>query len=152
MLFSTLTNVNFTTSDFMAFVNRAIAFRESLKLKIQALGNKVVESAINNFQPAINLQAQIQQGKDLEFQFISHSGKNVDIFSLKLTVLYGLKGLAAYAFHALELNQHDEGLYRFCHEVLDHLDDQNKTLEDWLNLALKVGEMNLKAMQLLVIY
>jgi hydroxylamine reductase len=28
MLFSTLTNVNFTTSDFMAFVNRAIAFRE----------------------------------------------------------------------------------------------------------------------------
>ena len=149
MLFSTLTNVNFTTSDFMAFVNRAIAFRESLKLKIQALGNKVVESAINNFQPAINLQAQIQQGKDLEFQFISHSGKNVDIFSLKLTVLYGLKGLAAYAFHALELNQHDEGIYRFCHEVLAHLDDQNKTLEDWLNLALKVGEMNLKAMQLL---
>lgn len=149
MLFSTLTNVNFTTSDFIAFVNRAIAVRESLKLKIQALGNKVVVSTINSFNPAISLTDQIQQGKNLEFEFISQSANNVDIFSLKLTVLYGLKGLAAYAFHALELNQHDESLYTFCHEVLANLDDQDKTLQDWLNLALKVGEMNLKAMQLL---
>lgn len=149
MLFSTLTNVNFTTSDFIAFVNRAIALRESLKLKIQALGNKVVVSNINTFQPASSLTDQIQQGKDLEFEFISQSANNVDIFSLKLTILYGLKGVAAYAFHALELNQHDEGLYTFCHEVLANLDDQDKTLQDWLNLALKVGEMNLKAMQLL---
>ncbi|HLO89036.1 MAG TPA: hydroxylamine reductase [Nostocaceae cyanobacterium] len=149
MLFSTLTNVNFTTADFMAFVNRAIALRESLKLQIQALGHKVIESAINSFQPASTLEAQIQQGKDLEFEFISQSAKNVDIFSLKLTVLYGLKGVAAYAFHALELNQHDEGLYTFCHEVLANLDTQDKTLEYWLNLALKVGEINLKAMELL---
>ncbi|MBK1989354.1 hydroxylamine reductase [Sphaerospermopsis aphanizomenoides BCCUSP55] len=149
MLFATLTNVNFTTSDFIAFVNRAIALRESLKLKIQATGNKVVESNINKFQPASSLQAQIQQGKDLEFEFISQSANNVDIFSLKLTVLYGLKGVAAYAFHALELNQHDEGLYTFCHQVLANLDAQDKTLQDWLDLALKVGEMNLKAMQLL---
>jgi hydroxylamine reductase len=149
MLFSTLTNVNFTTSDFIAFVNRAIALRDSLKLKIQALGNKVVVSNINTFQPASSLTDQIQQGKDLEFEFISQSANNVDIFSLKLTVLYGLKGLAAYAFHALELNQHDEGLYTFCHEVLADLDNQDKTLQDWLNLALKVGEINLTAMQLL---
>lgn len=149
MLFATLTNVNFTTANFVAFVNRAIALRESLKLQVQALGSKVVESAINNFQPASDLQAQIQQGKDLEFEFISQSAKNVDIFSLKLTVLYGLKGVAAYAFHALELNQHDEGLYTFCHEVLANLDAQDKSLQDWLNLALKVGENNLKAMQLL---
>ncbi|WP_066426440.1 hydroxylamine reductase [Anabaena sp. 4-3] len=149
MLFSTLTNVNFTVDDFVAFVNRAIALRDSLKLQIQATGNAVVESAIANFQPASNPQQQIQQGKDLEFEFISQSAKNVDIFSLKLTVLYGLKGVAAYAFHALELGQHDEDLYRFCHEVLAHLDDQDKSLPDWLDVALKVGQMNLKAMELL---
>jgi hydroxylamine reductase len=149
MLFATLTNVNFTTADFMGFVNRAIALRESLKLQIQATGHKVIESAITSFLPASDQSQQIQQGKDLEFAFISQSAQNVDIFSLKLTVLYGLKGVAAYAFHALELNQHDEGLYTFCHEVLATLDIQDKTLEYWLNLALKVGEMNLKAMQLL---
>jgi hydroxylamine reductase len=149
MLFATLTNVNFTIADFVTFVNRAIALRESLKLQIQATGNKVIETAINSFLPASDTQQQIQQGKDLEFEFISQSAQNVDIFSLKLTVLYGLKGVAAYAFHALELNQHDEGLYTFCHQVLADLDSQDKTLHDWLNLALKVGEINLKAMQLL---
>jgi hydroxylamine reductase len=149
MLFSTLTNVNFSTSDFISFVNRAIALRESLKLQIQATGNAFIQSAINTFQPASNTQQQIQQGKDLEFEFISQSAKNVDIFSLKLTVLYGLKGVAAYAFHALELNQHDEGLYIFFHEVLANLDAQDKSLQDWLDLTLKVGQMNLKAMELL---
>ncbi|BAY22985.1 hydroxylamine reductase [Calothrix sp. NIES-2100] len=149
MLFSTLTNVNFAADDFISFVNRAIALRESLKLQIQATGNAVVESAIASFQPASSSTQQIQQGKDLEFEFISQSAKNIDIFSLKLTVLYGLKGVAAYAFHACELDQHDEGLYIFFHEVLANLDAQDKTLQDWLDLALKVGQMNLKAMELL---
>ncbi|MBD2197510.1 MULTISPECIES: hydroxylamine reductase [Calothrix] len=149
MLFSTLTNVNFSVDDFINFVNRAIALRESLKLQIKATGNAVVESAMANFQPDSDTKQQIQQGKDLEFAFIGQSAKNIDIFSLKLTVLYGLKGLAAYAFHACELDQHDEGLYTFCHEVLANLDAQDKTLEEWLALALKVGEINLKAMELL---
>jgi hydroxylamine reductase len=149
MLFSTLTNVNFTTADFIAFVNRAIALRESLKLKIQALGHRIDATKANTFQPASSLTDQIQQCKDLELEYISQSAGNVDIFSLKLTVLYGLKGLAAYAFHALELNQHDEDLYTFVHEVLASLEETNKTLQEWVNLALKVGEMNLKAMQLL---
>ncbi|MFB2973184.1 hydroxylamine reductase [Aerosakkonema sp. BLCC-F183] len=149
MLFSTLTNVNFDPVDFVAFVNRAIALRESLKLQIQATGNVVVESAIATFQPAGEPKEQIGQGRELEFEFISHSAKNVDIFSLKLTVLYGLKGLAAYAFHASELGQHDRDLDRFFHEVLANLDAVDKTLPEWLDLALKVGEMNLKAMALL---
>ncbi|MFB2923819.1 hydroxylamine reductase [Aerosakkonema funiforme] len=149
MLFSTLTNVNFDPVDFVAFVNRAIALRESLKLQIQATGNVVVESAIATFQPAGEPKQQIEQGRELEFEFISHSAKNVDIFSLKLTVLYGLKGLAAYAFHASELGQHDRDLDRFFHEVLANLDAVDKTLPEWLDLALKVGEMNLKAMALL---
>jgi len=149
MLFSTLTNVNFAAGDFITFVNHAIALRESLKLQIQATGNAVVESAINCFQPASTPQERIQQGKDLEFEFISQSAKNVDIFSLKLTILYGLKGVAAYAFHAAELNQHDEDLYVFFHEVLAELDAQDKNLQDWVGLALKVGLMNLKAMELL---
>lgn len=149
MLFSTLTNVNFDASDFIAFVNRAIALRESLKLQIQATGNKVIESAIASFQPASDPRQQIQQGRELEFEFISQSAKNVDICSLKLTVLYGLKGVAAYAFHASELYEHSEDLYVFFHEVLAHLDAQDKSLQDWLDLSLKVGQMNLKAMELL---
>lgn len=149
MLFSTLTNVNFDPEDFVAFINRAIALRENLKFQIRATGTAIVESTIANFLPASDRVQQIQQGKDLEFEFISQSAQNVDSFSLKLTVLYGLKGVAAYAFHATVLNQHDEDLYTFCHQVLADLDAQDKSLQDWVDLALKVGQMNLKAMELL---
>ncbi|OLP20316.1 hydroxylamine reductase [Leptolyngbya sp. 'hensonii'] len=149
MLFSTLTNVNFDPNDFVAFVNRAIALRDSLKLQIHSTGEVVVESMLSTFQPAGDLAQRMKQGRDLEYAFISQSASDVDIFSLKLTVLYGLKGAAAYAFHALELNQQDEGFYRFCHEVLVSLDAQDKSLQDWVGLALKVGQMNLKAMELL---
>jgi hydroxylamine reductase len=149
MLFSTLTNVNFDPEDFSTFVNRAIALRESLKGQLHAAGQGVIATAISQFLPASDLAQRIQQGRDLEFDFISQSAADVDIFSLKLTVLYGLKGVAAYAFHALELGQHDEDLYRFCHQVLAALDTTDKSLEDWVGLALKVGEVNLTAMALL---
>lgn len=149
MLFSTLTNVNFDANDFNLFINRAIALRESLKLRLQAAGQAVVESTVSAFQPDSDLVKRVQQGKELEYEFISQSAHSVDIFSLKLTVLYGLKGVAAYAFHALELNQHDEDLYRFFHKVLAELDTQDKSLQEWLDRALQVGQMNLKAMELL---
>ncbi|MGL6283016.1 MAG: hydroxylamine reductase, partial [Microcoleaceae cyanobacterium] len=71
------------------------------------------------------------------------------IFSLKLTVLYGLKGLASYTFHALELGQEDEAVYQFINEAMIMLDRQDLGLMDWVNLALKVGELNFRAMELL---
>lgn len=149
MLFSTLTNVNFDPENFSAFVNHTIALRDSLKLQLQALGREKVETPVSNFYPASDLEQRIQQGRDLELAFISQSGKDVDVFSLKLTVLYGLKGVAAYAFHAAELGQHDDELYRFCHQVLAELDATDKSLMDWVSRALEVGRINLKAMELL---
>lgn len=149
MLFATLTNVNFVPEDFSGFVNRAIALREGLQQQIQAAGQARVETAIAQFQPASDLQQRVQQGRDLELEFISQSSQDVDIFSLRLTVLYGLKGVAAYAFHAAELGQANEGLYTFFHEVLANLDTNTMTLQQWVQLALQVGQMNLKAMELL---
>jgi hydroxylamine reductase len=149
MLFSTLTNVNFDPDDFVRFINRAIALRESLKMTIHGTGHAPEWSAIATFVPAAGKEERIQQGRDSEYRFISESAGNVDIFSLKLTVLYGLKGVAAYAFHALELGRHDDDLYGFFHAVLAELDANDKSLEEWLHLALEVGRMNLKAMELL---
>lgn len=149
MLFSTLTNVNFDAENFSTFVNRTIALRDSLKLQLQALGREKVETPLSSFYPASSLEQRIQQGRDLELAFIGQSGKDVDVFSLKLTVIYGLKGVAAYAFHAAELGQHDDELYCFCHQVLAELDTTDKSLMDWVGRALDVGRINLTAMELL---
>lgn len=149
-LFSTLTNVNFDPNDFVNYIHKAIALRDELKARTFFTSCKHIEwSTLAEFEPGQTVSELVQQGKDIEYEFISSSAKNVDIFSLKLTVLYGLKGIAAYAYHAAELGQEDEQVYAFCHEALAALGTNYKTLEDWVNIALKLGEINLRAMELL---
>jgi hydroxylamine reductase len=148
-LFSTLTNVNFDPERFVTYIQKAIALRDNLKAQIQRIGVPITFTALSSFQPADTLESLVQQGRDIEFEFISQSATNVDIFSLKLTILYGLKGIAAYAYHAQELGQEDDRVYAFCHEALAALDQQEISLDDWVNMALKLGEINLRAMELL---
>ncbi|HBB33322.1 MAG TPA: hydroxylamine reductase [Cyanobacteria bacterium UBA8803] len=148
-LFSTLTNVNFNPESFVNYIHQAIALREKLKAQIQLSGATVGGLALADFTPATSLEGLAQQGRDVEFEFISKAAKNVDLFSLKLTIIYGLKGIAAYAYHAQELGEEDDEVYAFFHETLAALDRQDFTLNDWLTIALKVGEINLRAMELL---
>ena len=144
-LFATMTNVNFSTKSFGGYVKEAIAKRENLKSQIQETREW---SAIANYEPDYT-ESLVEQGQDIALQFIGESSGNVDIFSLKLTVLYGIKGAASYAFHALELGQEDDKVYAFIAEALVALSNEKLTLEDWVGLALKVGETNLRSMELL---
>ncbi|MEL7034009.1 MAG: hydroxylamine reductase [Cyanobacteria bacterium J06592_8] len=146
-LFATMTNVNFHKKRFGQFIQQAIQLRENLKAKV-AEKETVEWSEVSNFQPDYS-ESLVQQGQDISLKFISQSENDVDIFSLKLTVLYGVKGLASYSFHAQELGQEDDRIYQFCYEALAALDQKNLGLEDWVGLALKVGEINYLAMELL---
>jgi hydroxylamine reductase len=147
-LFATMTNVNFSTKDFGKYVREAIVKRENLKKKVEETSNNPTEwSALANYEPDYT-ESLVQQGQDIGLKFIAESSNNVDIFSLKLTVLYGIKGAASYTFHALELGQEDDKVYAFVAEALVAL-GKELTVEEWVNLALKVGETNLRSMELL---
>ena len=61
----------------------------------------------------------------------------------------GLKGMAAYAHHALVLGKEDDKVYAFFHEALEALLDPNPTVEALTGLALRCGEVNLAVMGLL---
>jgi hydroxylamine reductase len=77
-------------------------------------------------------------------------GKNEDIQSLQDTLLFGLKGIAAYAFHARELGGRDETVDAFMHEALfKTVTNVSFDLNDYLAMVLKCGEINLKGMELL---
>ncbi len=148
-IFATMTNVNFDRERFTDYLHRALAHREWLKAQIQqATGLSQNWSALSSAEPDFN-DSLAAQGQDLAFQFNSQSGTNIDIFSLKLTVLYGIKGVASYAFHAQEMGQEDSRVYQFIYEALAALERQDLNLEDWVHLALKVGEINLRTMELL---
>lgn len=142
-LFATMTNVNFSTKSFGEYVKEAIAKRENLKNQIQ----QTEWSAIASYKPDYT-ESLVEQGQKIALNFINESSGNVDIFSLKLTVLYGVKGAASYTFHALELGQEDDTVYNFVAEALVAL-GQELSLEQWVALALKVGETNLRSMELL---
>ncbi len=77
-------------------------------------------------------------------------GKNEDIQSLQEILLFGLNGIAAYAYHARQLGKIDTELDGFMHEALfKTVTNVSFDLQDHVNTVLKCGEMNLKAMELL---
>ena len=77
-------------------------------------------------------------------------GKNEDIQSLQDTLLYGLKGIAAYAYHARELGALDPEVDAFMHEALfKTVTNVSFDLNQYLELVLKCGQMNYKVMEML---
>jgi len=77
-------------------------------------------------------------------------GKNEDIQSLQDILLFGLKGIAAYAFHARELGARDEEVDAFMDEALFRtLTNVSFDLNQYLEMALRCGQMNLRVMELL---
>ncbi|MDD3553977.1 MAG: hydroxylamine reductase [Deltaproteobacteria bacterium] len=147
-VFSTLTNVDFDPARIEALIRKAVELREQLKAKVKAAGGKINESMdAVSFQPASDTAGLVKQGE--EHGVLSNGGIDPDIRSLRETLVYGLKGVAAYADHAQILGQEDDKVYAFIHEGLAATLNKDLTLNDWVNLVLRCGEANLRAMELL---
>ena len=71
-----------------------------------------------------------------------------DIRSLKSLILFGLKGIAAYAHHAIALGYRNREVDAFFYEALKAV-SKNLSIDELLRLVLKTGEINLKCMELL---
>jgi hydroxylamine reductase len=77
-------------------------------------------------------------------------GKEADIQSLQDILLYGLKGIAAYAFHARELGGVNAEVDGFMHEALfKSVTNVSFDMNQYLQMVVRCGEMNLKTMELL---
>lgn len=77
-------------------------------------------------------------------------GKDADVQSLQETLLFGLKGMAAYAHHARRLGKFDEQVSAFIEEALfATMTNVNFDVETLLELCLECGKMNLRVMELL---
>lgn len=147
-MFATLTNVNFDAEDFDCFIEDAVEYREEVKTGILGVWPLIeYDSPSMTFLPARTRETRLMQGRAVEM--VPERENSVDIFSMKMTVLYGLRGVCAYAFHALQLGQEDDRIYTFVYEGLAALEREDLSLQDWIHLAMKVGEHNLIAMELL---
>lgn len=146
--FSTLTNVDFDPARFVPLIHRAVELRERLKEKVRDAGGKSDFPANPaTFKPETTVEKLVEQGEQVGIK--SDPGIDPDILSLQHTTIFGIKGLCAYAGHAQILGYEDETIYAFVHDALAATLNRELTLNDWLKLVLKTGEINLRTMALL---
>jgi hydroxylamine reductase len=147
-LFATLTNVNFDPDRIITYIKQAVEYRDALRKKIRAAGHSVIA----NSGPATLVlektkEGLIAQGK--RFGIKSMPIADADVHSLQWLLTYGLKGVAAYTYHAHILGKTNPEIFKFVHEGLAAPLDKTLGVNDFVGLVLKCGEINLRAMELL---
>ncbi len=146
--FSTLTNVDFDPDRFVKLIHQSVEHRERLKEKVRQAGGRVdVGAGPATFKPGPTKDALLQQAEVAAIK--NYPAADPDILALKHTLLFGIKGVCAYADHAQILGQEDEKVYAFVHEAFAATAAQDLGLNDALGLVLKCGEINLRTMELL---
>lgn len=77
-------------------------------------------------------------------------GKDEDVASLQDILIFGLKGISAYAYHARRLGYSDQEIDSFIEEALfTTLTNVNFDSERFLEYVLQCGQVNIKVMELL---
>ncbi|MCX5768919.1 MAG: hydroxylamine reductase, partial [Candidatus Hydrogenedentes bacterium] len=147
-LFATLTNVNFDPARLAEYVRDAGRIRDGLKAQLAAAGVKAeFPAGPADLVPASGVVEMVAQGE--RHGMLEGGSPNEDIRSLQHILLYGVRGVAAYAHHAYILGQEDPAIYEFVEEALAASHRADISLDEVLGLVLKCGEVNLRAMELL---
>ncbi|MFP4698678.1 MAG: hydroxylamine reductase [Eubacteriales bacterium] len=143
--FATLTNVNFDDDRFIELLKEAQRIKSELKLAVGEVEGKVPEAASyvlrtsKNEMLADSYRAGIMYDEDL----------NEDVRSLREMLIYGLKGMGAYAHHAYVLGQKDEEVNNYFFKAFAATVDDSLAVDDMLGILMEFGQVNLKCMELL---
>ena len=142
-LFCTITNANFDDSAISERIDKALELKKELLRKAAENGVDVPDM------PEVKIQAEAADYLTKAESVGVLSEADEDKRSLKQLTIYGLKGMAAYADHALNLGFEDKEIYRFMEEALFQVSRNDISVEDLISLVLKTGETGVRAMALL---
>jgi hydroxylamine reductase len=150
-LFLTLTNVNFDVDEHIEYIHDLAEYLEKAKALYKSVAPEA-EAITGPAQWTVNYDriALMAYAHSLSIS-LRQARDGADLVGLQELVTYGIKGLAAYAHHALLLGFQDNSVAAFVHEALDYLSKPagQQSEGDLLALALKTGEVNVKVMALL---
>lgn len=143
-LFTTITNANFDDARFYAQIDRAIEVRDELKNKLVAAGAKVDGlSEATTWKPATKADYLAKAEKVGVL-----SSANEDVRSLRELLIYGLKGIAAYADHAYVLGHKNPEIFKFMVKALAST-TKNLSVDEMVGLVMAAGEQAVNTMALL---
>ena len=147
-MFMTITNANFDSNDIIREIELGVKYRDQVKEKLGQAGVALNEKFENHpmatwkyttKEDAVNYAAKIGVLRT----------DNVDVRSLREIILYGLKGIAAYGFHAFNLGREEKELYSFYEKALLATEDNNLSAEELTNLVFETGKHGVDVMALL---
>ena len=142
-LFTTLTNVNFDPEVHINLLKKSQKIKEKLR-KIAPKG-EYPEHAIYNLSDSKDemLKDAIKAG------IMYDDSLDQDIRSLRSTILYGLKGIAAYGHQARFINFIDKEVDNFYFKALEATTNDKLSSEDLIELTMKTGNIAIAVMKLL---
>ena len=152
-LFTTVTNVDFDPERIAELIYKADSISDEAKALYSDACRKAGQPPEQLDGPATLIPAGDIDGlvaQAVEIGILTRKDAlGEDITSLQEIITYGLKGAAAYADHAQILGKEDPAVYGIFHRGLNLLTKPDPTVDELLGMALEVGELNLKVMELL---
>lgn len=137
-LFMTITNANFDDSAIERQIKKMLSIRNELRKTPDKLHD------------AATFETDTRESM---LEKASHVGVlstgNEDIRSIRQMITYGIKGMAAYCEHALNIGKENNEIYAFIYEALAATLDDTLSADDLVALTMKTGEYGVKAMALL---
>ena len=128
-LFATLTNVNFDNDALLAIMDRVDIEKQKLVPECYKCASAC--------------------GRNNDYDMSKLWNADEDIRSLKSLILFGIRGVAAYAYHAAVLGYKNETIHKFLYKALFAIGMDDWGMEELLPIVLEVGEVNLKCMAML---
>lgn len=152
-LFTTITNANFDNDMLDGYLTRGLELKNELEGMVKKRGMEPP------FMPEVSYHIDkgdygrldvVEHGGDLSEEIFSvlHE-KNEDIRGLKQLAMYGCKGMAAYARHALNLGYESDDVYEVIENALAEISRPDISAEELVSLVLNVGDGGVKVMALL---
>ncbi len=149
-LFITITNANFDDDAILDEIKVGLKLREELKALATDEENKEAEKY------GVDLVNWYYESDEDLIKFSENQSvvgvirtENEDIRSLRELVMYGLKGMAAYAEHAFNLGKTSEEIFAFIEKALLGTMNNNLTADELVALVMETGEYGVKVMALL---
>ncbi|MEW6565658.1 MAG: hydroxylamine reductase [Spirochaetota bacterium] len=149
-LFATITNANFDKAVFIARIRDAITLREELKKELSLRGVSLQGYGKHNLHPSVTFAATTEDEMLSAWTMASFLAiEDPDVRALRSLVIFGLKGMAAYMEHAINLGKTSDEVLNFIERALAATIDDSLDGNQLTALVLETGKYGVDAMALL---
>ncbi|WP_300620614.1 hydroxylamine reductase [uncultured Fusobacterium sp.] len=146
-LFITITNANFDDEAIINEIKKGVVIRENLETSLSSDEKKSLEK-FSHLNWKFSTDEDIIAFSDNKKVGVLRT-ENEDIKSLRELLIYGLKGMAAYTEHAMNLGKTQDEIFAFIEKALLATEDDSLTGDELTALVLECGSYGVKAMALL---